>query len=165
MREASVCCSTHLCIPWLLLVCALTGDWTHNLNVSEHYNWVARPAQFSLFLHCQPFCTHTLHWLLDNRASSNGDDALRFEKFLFIPRCKTPLTPDPACYWNAHLRGVATVAVLWGSPEVQRRRGSRRQASSSKERTECENISHADRVAMEMRVRHREMVVGSSRAT
>ena len=27
-------CSTYLCIHWLLLVCSLIGDWTHNLGVS-----------------------------------------------------------------------------------------------------------------------------------
>ena len=28
-----MCCSTYLCIHWLILVCALTGDQTHNLGV------------------------------------------------------------------------------------------------------------------------------------
>ena len=30
-----ICFSTYLCIHWLILVCALTGDRTHNLGISE----------------------------------------------------------------------------------------------------------------------------------
>ena len=45
-RETSVCCSTHLCIHWLILVWALTGDRTHNLGVlgqhSDHLSCLAR---------------------------------------------------------------------------------------------------------------------------
>ena len=33
-RETSICCSTGLCVHWLILVCALTGDRTPNLGVS-----------------------------------------------------------------------------------------------------------------------------------
>ena len=33
-RETSICCSTYLCIHWLILVCALTGDRTRNLGLS-----------------------------------------------------------------------------------------------------------------------------------
>ena len=33
-RETSICCSTYLCIHWLLLICALPGDWTRNFGVS-----------------------------------------------------------------------------------------------------------------------------------
>ena len=33
-RETLICCSTHGCIHWLLLVCALTWDRTYNLGVS-----------------------------------------------------------------------------------------------------------------------------------
>lgn len=33
-REMPVCCSTYLCIPWLIFVCALTGDRAHNLGLS-----------------------------------------------------------------------------------------------------------------------------------
>ena len=33
-RETSICCSTYLCIHWLLFVCALTEDRTCNLGVS-----------------------------------------------------------------------------------------------------------------------------------
>ena len=32
-REAVICCSTHLCIHWLIFVCALTRDGTHDLAV------------------------------------------------------------------------------------------------------------------------------------
>ena len=31
--ETSICCSTYLCIHWLLLILVLTRDWTHNLGV------------------------------------------------------------------------------------------------------------------------------------
>ena len=33
-KKTSVCCSTYWCIHTLIFVCALTGDWTHNLGVS-----------------------------------------------------------------------------------------------------------------------------------
>ena len=33
-REISTCCSTYLCIHWLILVCPLTGDQTCNLGES-----------------------------------------------------------------------------------------------------------------------------------
>ena len=33
-RETSICCSTYLCILWLILVCALTRDWSYNLGTS-----------------------------------------------------------------------------------------------------------------------------------
>lgn len=33
-REPSVCCSTYLCMHWLLLICALIRDGTCSLGVS-----------------------------------------------------------------------------------------------------------------------------------
>ena len=37
--ETSICCSTYLFIHWLILVCALTRDWTCNLGViGQHSN-------------------------------------------------------------------------------------------------------------------------------
>lgn len=42
--------------------------------------------------------------------------------------------------------------------------GRSTQASSSKERTECENIRHADGVGLEMGDRHGQMTAQSSRA-
>ena len=33
-RKTLIYCSTYLCIHWLVFVCALTGDWTHNLGIS-----------------------------------------------------------------------------------------------------------------------------------
>ena len=32
-RQTLICCSTYLCIHWLILVCALIGYQTHNLGV------------------------------------------------------------------------------------------------------------------------------------
>ena len=55
-RETSICCSAYLCIHWLLLVCALTGDGTHNLGVlGGHFNQLsylsrARPVSFELYI-------------------------------------------------------------------------------------------------------------------
>lgn len=47
--------------------------------------------------------------------------------------------------------------LRWQSSEVLRKsreeEGRRMQASSSKERTDCESTGHADRAGMEMRVR------------
>lgn len=50
-------------------------------------------------------------------------------------------------------------AVLQKSREEEIRR---MQASSSKERTDCESIGLADRAGMEMRVRHGELIAGCS---
>ena len=33
--ETLICCSTYLCIHWLILVCALSGDRTRNLGIWE----------------------------------------------------------------------------------------------------------------------------------
>ena len=35
-REALIACSTYLCIHWLILMCALTGNFTRNLGVLGH---------------------------------------------------------------------------------------------------------------------------------
>ena len=36
----------HFCIHWLVLVCALTGDQTHNLGISGRYsNQLSYPAR------------------------------------------------------------------------------------------------------------------------
>ena len=42
--STSICCSIYLCIHWLILVCALNGDWTHNLGVSDdtQTNWATQ---------------------------------------------------------------------------------------------------------------------------
>ena len=44
--ETSTCSSTYLCINWLILVCALTRDWTRNLGIlgphSNQLNHLAR---------------------------------------------------------------------------------------------------------------------------
>ena len=38
-KETLIYCSTYLCISWLILVCALTGDGTCNLGVGgQHSN-------------------------------------------------------------------------------------------------------------------------------
>ena len=36
-REILICCSTHPCSHWLILVCALTGDQTLNLGASGQH--------------------------------------------------------------------------------------------------------------------------------
>ena len=33
-RDTSICCSTFLCVNWLILVCVLTKDQTYNLSLS-----------------------------------------------------------------------------------------------------------------------------------
>ena len=35
VRETSICCFTYLSNHWLILVCALTRDQTHNLGISR----------------------------------------------------------------------------------------------------------------------------------
>lgn len=34
-RESSICCSTYLCIHWLILTCTLARDGTHNLSYGD----------------------------------------------------------------------------------------------------------------------------------
>lgn len=51
-REMSIYCgSTHSCIYWLLLICDLTEDGTHNLNTSDNAltNWATRPEPTGIF--------------------------------------------------------------------------------------------------------------------
>ena len=47
-REASICCSTYLCIHHLILVYTLTGDRTHRFSIlrlhSNQLSYVARAA-------------------------------------------------------------------------------------------------------------------------
>ena len=46
LRERENCCSTYLCIPWLILACVLTGDPTCNLGASGwHSNQLSYPAR------------------------------------------------------------------------------------------------------------------------
>ena len=40
-RETLICCSTRLCINWLIVVCALTGDGTHDLGTGQCSNQVS----------------------------------------------------------------------------------------------------------------------------
>ena len=44
--ETLICCCTYLCVHWLILVCALTGDQTHNFGIlgacSNQLNYLAR---------------------------------------------------------------------------------------------------------------------------
>ena len=51
-RKILICSSTYLCIYWLILVCALTGDWTHNLGVlgwcSNQLSYPARASHHFL---------------------------------------------------------------------------------------------------------------------
>lgn len=55
-RETFICCSNYLCIPWLLLVYALTGDWTLNLGIlRQHSNQLSYMDRGSLnFLPTSP---------------------------------------------------------------------------------------------------------------
>ena len=46
IERGEICFSTYLCIHWLILVCALTGDRTHNLGMwrccSKQLSYLAR---------------------------------------------------------------------------------------------------------------------------
>ena len=51
-RERSICCSTYLCILWLILICALTGGQTCKLGISgQHSNQLSNPTRAYQFLH------------------------------------------------------------------------------------------------------------------
>ena len=52
-RESLICCSTYLCIHWLLLICVCARDPTPNLGVSgQHSNHLSYPAWAGMFLFC-----------------------------------------------------------------------------------------------------------------
>ena len=45
-KETSICCSSYFCIHWLILLCALTRDQTHNLGVlGRRSNQMSYPAR------------------------------------------------------------------------------------------------------------------------
>ena len=44
-RETLICCSTYLCVQWLILIYALTGDQTCNLDLWE---WHSNHSQSNL---------------------------------------------------------------------------------------------------------------------
>ena len=45
-RETSICCSTYLCIHWLILICPLTGTEPTTLVYQDNAptNWTTRPG-------------------------------------------------------------------------------------------------------------------------
>ena len=49
--ETSICCFTYICIHWLILVSALTWDWTHNLGYGDDAltNSATQPGWFLPF--------------------------------------------------------------------------------------------------------------------
>ena len=61
-REWLICCSTYLCICWLILACALTGDQTCNLGVLRwHSNKLGYPARaFIIILIQRNNCFQTI---------------------------------------------------------------------------------------------------------
>ena len=70
--ETSVCGSTYLCIHWLIVVCVLIDDRTHNLGVLEHRcNQLGYPAsqgQSWPFLFCLWLLSVcSAHWSHSNR--------------------------------------------------------------------------------------------------
>ena len=54
-RERLICCSTYLCIHWLILVLALTRDQTHSLGVLNDAltNWATWPGHKVFWLRAQ----------------------------------------------------------------------------------------------------------------
>ena len=70
-REASSCCCIYLCIHWLLLVCALTGDWTCNIGVSGWYSnylsYLARAKRVYFLKICSSLHAYKLiHYFADH---------------------------------------------------------------------------------------------------
>ena len=59
-----ICCSTYLCIHWLVLICPLTRDGTHNLGVWVcHSNHLSHPPGQRWILFCYEdsnICTSSL---------------------------------------------------------------------------------------------------------
>ena len=77
-RETSICCSTHLCIHWVILIRALTGDWIRNLGLSgwhsNQLSYLARAKNFRLKKHAG---FNPLTWFLNSLAGHNS----QFKKF------------------------------------------------------------------------------------
>ena len=64
-KKRSSCCSIYLCTHWLLFICALTRDQTHNLGLSgQHSNQQSYPARVMYFhiYHCDGYF-HVSTWL------------------------------------------------------------------------------------------------------
>lgn len=57
-----ICCFTYVGIYWLLLVCALTKDWTHNLGYPDDdlTNWAIWPGSTCFFSYPHSNCIREL---------------------------------------------------------------------------------------------------------
>ena len=64
------CCSTYLCIHWLILACALTGDWTHSLRLLRRCSWPGTEAP-SLFWKYTHTHTHTMNKCMPLKVTKN----------------------------------------------------------------------------------------------
>ena len=55
-KRTLICCSTYLCIHWLIPICALTRDQTHNLGVlgqcSNQLSYLARAECIHVRVKC-----------------------------------------------------------------------------------------------------------------
>ena len=88
--ETLIYCSTYLCIHWLIVVCALNGDQTLNLGISEQRSnqlsyaaraWILPFLKFKVY-----FMVRFLHvLLLDCSFSYNKDIILILERLKFLP--------------------------------------------------------------------------------
>ena len=78
-RKTLTCCSTYLCIHWLLLICALTRDQTHNPGVSgwrskqliyparaghSRFVWLLLASRFWTSFHFYYTIYHNVLWQL-----------------------------------------------------------------------------------------------------
>ena len=74
-----ICCSTYLCIHWLILVCALTGDPTCNLDIwGQHANQLSylTRACAEFFLNFILYFKKSVFQKKTHKQSANTNDKL-----------------------------------------------------------------------------------------
>ena len=67
-KETSICCFTYWCMHWLIIVCALTRGWTHNLSISGwSSNQLSYPARTWSLLSLCAEATRSGVWLYNSK--------------------------------------------------------------------------------------------------
>ena len=123
-RGTWICCSTGLPIPWLVLVGALTGDWTRNLSVSGRYsNLLSYWARTAIPLLIAEVPNGTAGKFSPKVAQPRGPDPLCAPALLLPPCCvdwKSQATAMKTRYLFLYLALVkASVFFGRGTSSVQ----------------------------------------------
>lgn len=134
-RETRISCSTYLCIHWLILECALTGDWTRNISFwgwrSDPLNYPARTIlcvsiSFSLKIFLRLTGRVTLSCLGEKSVSVLCLSLLCMVLFIFLKDSLTfffgRLVWPPVRLYNPETNGRGTkikADLLWEESDVE----------------------------------------------